>query len=235
MIEIRLLFVLHLLLVLHSYSCEHTLLSPIWNPWSKQYNWLDEDGRTSTLRFSFNPRRHPSTSSPRWDALCRWITVSEMLLMLDQHCRCRDRAFHLNCNCCVVEQQGVLNRLNPQYMLHQKSILIPQRIKQKDQFSSPQIPEAWKDESHGDNVRCRSPRNQEPTKKGLNAYHCMVLLVSMLFDLQLLCHYRSPSSLSRWNELIWFNCNQVELAPPDYFSDREAYIYAVTWPTKVNR
>ena len=140
MIEIRLLFVLHLLLVLHSYSCEHTLLSPIWNPWSKQYNWLDEDGRTSTLRFSFNPRRHPSTSSPRWDALCRWITVSEMLLMLDQHCRCRDRAFHLNCNCCVVEQQGVLNRLNPQYMLHQKSILIPQRIKQKDQFSSPRYP-----------------------------------------------------------------------------------------------
>lgn len=27
--------------------------------------------------------------------------------------------------------------------------------------------------------------------------------------------------------------NQVELAPPDYFSDREAYIYSVTWPTKV--
>ena len=27
--------------------------------------------------------------------------------------------------------------------------------------------------------------------------------------------------------------DQVELAPPDYFSDREAYIYAVTWPTKV--
>ena len=26
----------------------------------------------------------------------------------------------------------------------------------------------------------------------------------------------------------------MELAPPDYFSDREAYIYAVTWPTKVN-
>jgi len=25
---------------------------------------------------------------------------------------------------------------------------------------------------------------------------------------------------------------KVELAPPDYFSDREAYIYSVTWPTK---
>ena len=80
----------------------------------------------------------------------------------------------------------------------------------------PQIPKAWPYEPHDYNVRCCCPWNQEPAKKGLP------------FKLTFW------SILTRWMiKVSTHHDNQVELAPPDYFSDREAYIYSVTWPTKV--